>query len=233
MAKRARAHVNGTGRRLARQVSAPTRMLSLTPPPSQAVVVSVSQPPLPPQGPSPESLALFQAGMEALQRHGYADAAAHFRALLDGFAGERALLDRTRVYLDLCERELARRPASPRTVEDRLTAATIALNQDDDAQAEALAAAAIEESPRHDLALYLLAAVNARRGDQDVALDFLGRAFAARPDMRAQVRHDPDFAGLRHSDAFRSLLEAPAVQTRPSIRVARRGANAPIRGNQR
>ena len=36
------------------------------------------------------------------------------------------------VYLALCERELARRPVEPRTTEERLTAATAALNNGDD-----------------------------------------------------------------------------------------------------
>ena len=46
--------------------------------------------------------------------------------LLDN--NERALLDRVRVYLDLCERELRSRAPEPRSIEERLTAATAALN---------------------------------------------------------------------------------------------------------
>ncbi|HEX5214629.1 MAG TPA: tetratricopeptide repeat protein [Vicinamibacterales bacterium] len=152
---------------------------------------------------------MFQAGMEALQAHRYADAARHFEALLERFPAHGPLLDRTRVYLDLCHRELGRQSANLRTIEDRLTAATMALNQNDDDQAEALAMSALEESPEQDLALYLLAAVNARRGDHEAALTFLSRAFEARPDARAQARHDPDFEDLRDSDAFQALLEVP------------------------
>ena len=85
----------------------------------------------------------------------------------------------------------------------------MALNQDDDDQAEALASSALEESPEQDLALYLLAAVNARRGDHEAALTYLSRAFDVRPDARAQARHDPDFDDLRDSDAFHALLEVP------------------------
>jgi len=186
----------------------------------------MAQHPLPSPGPAGEAVALFQAGMEALQAHRYEDAARHFEALRDGFPDEGALLDRTRVYLELCQRELARRQVDPRTLEDRLTAATMALNQDDDAQAEALAQSALDDSPDQDLALYLLAAVNARRGDHDAALTFLSRAFAARPDARAQARHDPDFEDLRHLDAFQALLEVPMPPSRP-VRNGRHAALKP------
>src|SRR5204863_4831189 len=105
------------------------------------------------------ALALFQRGMEGLQRHAYAEAATAFDAVVMGFPQERGLLDRARVYLELCGRELARRPPAPKTIEERLTAATAALNNDNDAAAEDLARSVLGDDPKHDLALYLLAAV--------------------------------------------------------------------------
>ena len=193
----------------------------------------MSQQPLPPLGPGAEAVALFQAGMEALQTHRYADAARHFEVLRDRFPDEGALLDRTRVYLDLCHRELARHQADPRTIEDRLTAATMALNQDADEQAEALAQSALDESPEQDLALYLLAAVNARRGDHEAALTFLSRAFAARPDARAQARHDADFDDLRDSDEFQALLAVPEPPRRPVRNGRSAGLKTRLSANQR
>jgi len=187
----------------------------------------------PPHGPGAEAVAVFQAGMEALQAHRYADAARHFDALLEGFPAEGPLLDRTRVYLDLCHRELGRRHEDPRTLEDRLTAATMALNEDDDDQAEALAQSALDESPEQDLALYLLAAVNARRGDHQAALTFLSRAFAARPDARAQARHDPDFDDLRDSDEFQALLAVPEPPRRPVRNGRSTGLKTRLSANQR
>ena len=47
----------------------------------------------------------------------------------------------------------------------------------------------------------------ARRGDHDEALDWLSKAVASNPELRAQVRHDEDFGVLREIDAFRQLLE--------------------------
>lgn len=157
---------------------------------------------------SRDAVGLFQQGMEALQRHQYAGAAEAFRELLEDGLSDRTLLDRTRVYLSLCERELRRQPARPITAEERVTAATAALNDGRDEEAERLAHAVLDEAPDHDLALYLLAAIHARRGEPDTALDWLGRALDVSPDVSAQARHDSDFESLRDLDRFRHLLEA-------------------------
>jgi tetratricopeptide (TPR) repeat protein len=158
--------------------------------------------------PSQDAVGLFQKAMEALQRHRYGAAADTFKALLDGFPAERALLDRTRVYLDLCERELSRQPRKPATAEEKVTAATAALNDGRDEEAEQLAHSVLDEAPDHDLALYLLAAVHARRGEPDMALEWLGRALEVSPDVSAQARHDADFESLRDLEQFRHLLDA-------------------------
>jgi tetratricopeptide (TPR) repeat protein len=177
--------------------------------------------PAPPRLPEP-ALASFNGAMVALQRHDYVDAAKGFRAILEGFPAERGLCDRSQVYLGLCERELRSAPPAPLTIEERLTAATAALNDEDEDKAEALAKAVLAESPQQDLAMYLVAAVAARRGDHDAALDWLGRALSVNPELRAQVRHDDDFSALHDRKVFQRLIEAPSEPIR-GTRRARHG----------
>ena len=181
-----------------------------------AILTWPAAPPPQPEGPPAEAVTLFEQGMDALQRHSYDRAAEAFRSLVDRFSNERALLDRSRVYLDLCERELRRRPPAPKTIEERVTAATAALNNRQDPQAETLARSVLAEVPEHDLALYLLAAIEARRGAQDAALALLGQAITASPEVRAQARHDVDFEILRTSEEFRRLMESPLPSGGPA-----------------
>lgn len=168
-----------------------------------------------------DALQMFQRGMESLQRHAYIDASRAFQGVLMGFPSDSALNERARVYLGLCERELQRKPASPRTVEERLTAATAALNNGDDGDAEDLARSVLGDNPKHDLALYLLAAIHARRGASDEALSLLGKVLALAPEASAQARTDQDFAGLRELDAFRKLTEPPILSGGTRRRRAR------------
>jgi tetratricopeptide (TPR) repeat protein len=160
-------------------------------------------------------MSLFQRGMEAMQRHAYVEAVRAFQGVLMGFPGERALVERAKVYLALCEREADRRPVAPRTIEERLTAATAALNNGDDDDAEELARSVLGDDPKHDLALYLLAAVHARRGDNIEALSLLAKVMAISPEASAQARADEDFADLHDMDDFRALTEAPAANLLP------------------
>jgi tetratricopeptide (TPR) repeat protein len=178
--------------------------------------------PLPP-APAADAVAIFQSGMESLQRKQYRAAAEQFRTLLERFAGERALLDRARVYLDLCDRELQRKPANPCTVEERITAATAALNNDDDEGAEKLAKAVLSEHPDHDLALYLLAAVESRRNAVRRALDLLSRAIGISPEAGQQARYDPDFDALHDSEEFWRMVDKRQAQAsrRPRRRIER------------
>lgn len=158
-------------------------------------------------GPRPDALSAFEAAVTALQRHDYRKALVQFERVISEFPGERALLDRARVYATLCGRELHRAGLPPPgTLEERLTAATAALNNDEDSRAEQLLELVLAEAPNHELGYYLLAVVHARRGATGAAIDALGRAIAISPDVRAQARHDVDFEFLRGTDGFERLM---------------------------
>lgn len=149
----------------------------------------------------------FAGAMTALQRRDYRTARHAFLGLLDAFPSEGALLDRARVYLALCERELQRSAsATPQTLEERLTAATAALNNDQEGLAEQLLVSIVDEAPRHELGHYLTAVLHARRGDFADALSALQRAIRISPEVLAQARHDEDFDNLRADPAFDRLL---------------------------
>jgi tetratricopeptide (TPR) repeat protein len=202
MAKRAKpgASSAGSGSRL-QKASAPTS--------GREQDVTRPKPPASPVGPPAEATHLLEQGMVALQRHDYARAGGIFQQMLREFPLEGAVADRARVYLGLCERELAARPEMPQSMEERLTAATAALNDGKDDRAEQLVRFVLAENPEHDLALYLLAAVEARRGMAAAALQYLSQAVAVSPEAGAQARHDPDFALLRGTEQFEELTEPP------------------------
>jgi tetratricopeptide (TPR) repeat protein len=161
--------------------------------------------------------------MAALHKHAYAEAAAAFGAILTGFPSEGALLDRARLYLSLAEREMAAKPPAPSSPEERLTAATAALNNGDLARAGELAKAVLNADPKQDLALYLLAAVAARQGAADEALERLRQAIELSPEASAQARHDDDFTSLHETEEFWKLTEPPPAEARGAARRARRG----------
>jgi tetratricopeptide (TPR) repeat protein len=117
---------------------------------------------------------------------------------------------------------MAPRAASPSTPEERVFAATLAINAGNYDEALEHLRTASSESPEHDHALYMLASVLALRDDVDAAVPLLLRAIELNPDNRTLARHDPDLEVLRGFETVRTALEA-VVPAKPERRkISRR-----------
>lgn len=154
-----------------------------------------------------QALDLFEKGVKALGRKDHAKAKAHFEDLLERYAEEYDVAERTRIYVTICERALDKRTAfRPKSTEDLLAWGVLLHNQGDYAEAIKQFRKATESEPKNDHALYCLAASSARAGDTDAALEALRGAIAVSPESRAQARSDSDFDPLREEDAFLDLV---------------------------
>jgi tetratricopeptide (TPR) repeat protein len=185
---------------------------SAAPPPPVAPAESESaQPPAPRQRASyVEAVALYERGLEALQRHAYAQATNLLESVLRQFPEERELHERVRLYLNICQRQATHREAAPQTIDERLYAATLSINGGLYDQAIAHLRLVRDEDPDNDHAIYMLAVAHAQRDEHAEAVAHLERAIALNPENRALARHDPDLEPLRDDDAFRAALEAPS-----------------------
>lgn len=160
-----------------------------------------------------EAVALYEKGIEALQRHDYALALERLQSVLTLFPEERELHERVRLYLNVCQQHATPRQVQPETVDERLYAATLAINLGRHDEAIAHLRLVRDEVPDHDHALYMLGVAHALRGDHAEALVHLERAIVINPENRALARRDPDLEPLRGDDAFWRALEAVQVPT--------------------
>lgn len=155
-----------------------------------------------------EAVALYERGLQALQAHAYTRAAELLQSVLTCYPDEKELHERVRLYLNICERQIAPRPVSvPCSVEERLYAATLALNAGEYGQALSHIQTVIADEPDNDHAHYMRAVALTLRGDFVGALPSLVRAIALNPDNRALARQDPDLEALRTDDRFRRALD--------------------------
>lgn len=188
---------------------------------------TVAPPPTPPAPPPPrkpgfyEAVAIYERGVQALQRHDYAGAAGHFKAVLDGYPDERELLERARLYLRVCERETSRQPPAPKSAAERVYAATVALNSGDHSGAMDHLQRALGDDPDSDHAHYTMAVALGMRGRTQEALDHLRHAIAINPENRALARQDPDLDAIRSDSTFRSVLDTPPAPHRRRSRPRR------------
>ena len=182
--------------------------------PTKAADVAVSDPRMvqrgapPPRAEHAEAIAAYEQGMAALQAHEFSRAAAVLRSVLSGYPEERELHERVRLYLNVCERHMTPKPASPTTSEERVLAATLAVNAGNYEEAVAHLRTACAQDPQHDHAFYMLASVLALRDEFDEAIPLLLRAIELNPDNRSRARHDPDLFALREYASVRTALEA-------------------------
>jgi outer membrane protein assembly factor BamD (BamD/ComL family) len=172
--------------------------------------------PAPPQIPQRrstyfEAVALYEQGLEALQRHAYRQAASLLESVLRQYPEEKELHERVRLYLNICRRQETQHKAAPQTIDERLYAATLAINGGQYDQAIGHLRLVRDEDPDNDHAIYMLAVAHAQRDEHAEAVAHLERAIALNPENRALARNDPDLEPLRADEAFRAALEAPPV----------------------
>ena len=158
-----------------------------------------------------EAVTIYERGLEALQRHAYDEATSLLESVLRLYPEEKELHERVRLYLNICERQATHREAAPETIDERLYAATLAINGGQYDQAIAHLRLVRDEDPDNDHALYMLAVAHAQRDEHAEAVAHLERAIALNPENRALARTDPDLEPLRADDAFRAALEVPSI----------------------
>jgi tetratricopeptide (TPR) repeat protein len=197
------------------------RTLERSRPPQPHVTENPVAAPLPRAG-HVEAVALYEEGMAALQSHEFSRASAILRSVITRYPEERELHERVRLYLNVCERHMAPRAASPSTPEERVFAATLAVNAGSYAEALEHLRTATAEAPEHDHALYMLASVLALRDEVDEAVPLLLRAIELNPDNRTLARHDPDLQALREFESVRTALEAASPSKAERRKASRR-----------
>jgi tetratricopeptide (TPR) repeat protein len=183
--------------------AAPVHPATVSPPPRRSTYV--------------EAVALYERGLEALQQHSYQQATNLLESVLRQYPEEKELHERVRLYLNICQRHAMHREAAPQTIDERLYAATLAINGGQYDQALVHLRLVRDEDPDNDHAIYMLAVAHAQRGEHAEAVAHLERAIALNPENRALARHDPDLEPLRSDDGIRAALEAPPA-SRPDRR---------------
>jgi tetratricopeptide (TPR) repeat protein len=154
---------------------------------------------------------VYEKGLGALQRHDYGRAIKLFESVPRLFPEERELLERVHLYLNVCKRHVNPEEDAPRTLEERLYAATLAFNGGRHDEAISHLRLVRDEDPDNDHALYMLAVAHAQRGEHAEAIAHLERAIALNGENRALARRDPDLEMLRGHAAFRTALETASA----------------------
>ena len=154
---------------------------------------------------SRRALKIYETGVTALQKRKFAVAAKALTELVSDYPEERELQERARLYLTVCHRELNPTVSEPTSLDERVYAATVALNSGAVSVAVEHLSAVANEKPADANVQYMLAVAHALSHDTSLSVAHLERAIALNPDNRLLARQEPDFENIHEDDRFQDL----------------------------
>jgi tetratricopeptide (TPR) repeat protein len=146
----------------------------------------------------------YQAAMQLLQQGKYDKALAAFEKLLSTAPAE--LLERAKMYISTCQRQLEKHNLTFLTPEENYDYAVSQLNTGYYEEAREQFNNILAAHPGADYALYGLAVLDSLTGRAQDCLSNLGRAIELNPKNRLQARADNDFQSMADDPRFTELL---------------------------
>ena len=161
-----------------------------------------------------DAVLLYERGLHALQAKRYREAADTLKRVIAEFPEEIELHERAQLYIRVCARHLTPPDATPKTPEEQVYAATLALNAGAVDRAVTLLTAALQQQADNDAAEYMLGVALATKGDQQGAMRHLARALELNPECRDSLRKEPELESLRETEELQALLAVAAAAPR-------------------
>ncbi len=146
----------------------------------------------------------FQSATVLLQQGKFDKALAAFEKLLATAPAE--LLERCKMYISICQRQLDKQGRTFPTPEEHYDYAVSLLNTGYYEEAREEFGAILAAHPEADYALYGLALLDAITGRTQDCLGNLARAIELNPRNRLQARVDNDFQSMADDPRFTELL---------------------------
>jgi tetratricopeptide (TPR) repeat protein len=157
-----------------------------------------------PSGENQRHLQDYQNAVQLMQQGKFEKARVLFEKL--SREGSPEILERSRVYLTVCERNCAESSLTFDTAEEQYDYAVSLLNTGSYEEARDQFEAILTTSPEADFAHYGMALLSSMTGQAEDALDHLSRAIQLNPANRIQARSDPDFVDMADDPRFTELL---------------------------
>jgi tetratricopeptide (TPR) repeat protein len=157
-----------------------------------------------PSGENKQMLQDYQNALQLMQQGKFEKARAVFEKLTREATPE--ILERSRVYLAVCERNCAESSLHFTTPEEQYDYAVSLLNAGSCEEARDQFEAILAAAPQADFAHYGMALLSSMTGQAEEALDHLSRAIELNPANRIQARSDPDFVDMADDPRFTELL---------------------------
>ncbi len=146
----------------------------------------------------------YEAAVRLMHDGKYEKAKAALETLLSSGAGD--MVDRARVHMTACQRQLEKKQVSFHSPEEQYDYAISLLNTGYYEDAREQFQAILKKHPSADYAHYGLAVMHSLTSRAEDCLEQLGRAIELNPRNRIQARLDSDFQEMFDDPRFTELL---------------------------
>lgn len=152
------------------------------------------------------SLKQYEAAVKLLYAQEFDKAKALFGKIIHTFEEDKELVERARIHIRLCEQKSARKPPTPRSVDEHYDLAIAFYNQGKYEETFEHLRKALKYDPACDYVHYALAVANCKTGDLETALHDLREAINLKPENRFLAQRDEDFAPLKEDSRFITMV---------------------------
>lgn len=154
-----------------------------------------------------QALEQYGNAVELLRKEEVAKALELFETIIKEHGDEPELVDRARIYRDVCGRRLAGEQSEPDDAPARYHRAVVMMNEGHIDEAIGLLGKLLATQPEDASALYARASALALQGRLEQAVTDLRKAVSIEPTLRFQAANDPDFDRIRDDAAFIDVIE--------------------------
>jgi tetratricopeptide (TPR) repeat protein len=146
----------------------------------------------------------YQNALQLMQQGKYEKARVLFEKLTRDASPE--ILERSRIYLTVCQRNVQEGSLSFNTTDEQYDYAVSLLNSGSYEEARDQFESILTLAPDADYAHYGMALLSSMTGQAEDALEHLSRSIQINPSNRIQARSDPDFIDMADDPRFTELL---------------------------
>lgn len=149
-----------------------------------------------------KALAAYGQAMKAFHKKNYAKALETLTSVLEKFPEEKELIDRTNIYIAICNESLTPEKIVLKSFDDYYRLGVYKLNQGDFEEAAELLLKAHEKNPKAGEVLYYLANIYCHLEDIDLCLEYLTQAAKLDASFAVLAQNELDFSELRKDEKF-------------------------------
>jgi len=154
-----------------------------------------------------KAVSSFGSGVQLVRAGDYVKAKDFFNEVLSSVKDEPVLAERSRMYLEVCERRLAPVTEPGSTADDLYYRAVLESNGGNASEAIRLLDQALQQTPNSAKLLYARASAWALSATADAAISDLRQAIGLDPTLRFQAVNDFDFERIREEPGFIDIIE--------------------------